>query len=193
MCSLLALKHWWWSYVGVCVYACVCKTVGREHENGKNNTKNWLTAVCCVFVCMYSGMIIDITHPGPIVANQHKLVPSLVLCKIIHCVWDYPKEEASSAQKHTQKQTHTERKKRKRRKKWRERAGMRDRYGTMSWIFFFISRDIFYMQSESVYSPLTDSYFSAECITLNCTSPCYLAFDEGKWNTQSECESVFAW
>lgn len=24
----------------VCVYACVCKTVGREHENGKNNTKN---------------------------------------------------------------------------------------------------------------------------------------------------------
>lgn len=41
---VLALKHWW-SYVGV--YACVClQTVGREHENGKNNTKNWLTAVC---------------------------------------------------------------------------------------------------------------------------------------------------
>lgn len=49
---------------------------------------------------------------------------------------------------------------------------------------------IFYMQSESVYSPLTDSYFSAECITLNCTSPYYLAFDEGKRNTQSECERI---
>lgn len=145
----------------------------------------------CMNVCIqYSGMIIDITHLGPIVANQHKLVPSLVLCKIIRYVWDYPKEETSSSHTHTLTKAHRKwREKIERKEKWRERT--RDRYGTMSWNFFFISRDIFYMQSESVYSPLTDSYFHAGCMTLTAQVRMLFGFDEGRRkNTQSECERI---
>lgn len=146
----------------------------------------------CVLVCVYSGMIIDITH-----LSDPLLLTSISWCHLLCYVKSYAaykiilkKKRAALTNMYTKAHAATEKEEKKEGRNG-ERAGMNDRYGTMSWIFFFISRDIFYMLSESVYSPLTDSYFSAECITLNCTSPCYLAFDEGKRNTQSECERIY--